>query len=75
MHGAKNLAGDLISEGVSGYVYDYFKCPGCQKEHHCGKLAYAALEDCGVREANLGRFTVVYCKNCHTTIGTYANPV
>lgn len=55
------------------YVYDGFKCPGCKEMHYCGKLPYAALAECGLREQNMGPFTVVYCKWCKTSIGTYAN--
>jgi hypothetical protein len=72
-HGVKNLVGDVYNEGVGGYAYDYFKCAGCDEKHYCGKLAYASMTDCGLREQNMGKFTVVYCKRCHTTIGTYAN--
>jgi hypothetical protein len=60
-----------VLSAVRAYATEGFKCPGCEKMHLCGRLAYLQAEDCGIREAPLANCTVVYCKFCKTSIGVY----
>lgn len=60
---------------LTDYATDYFVCPNpeCKVKHRCGRLAYATATDCGVREQDMGGYTLVYCKACKVAISTHNN--